>query len=65
MKKTYITPNTCAICLDVAEMLAASVLNQANADGSVDNNININTSGEYGGDFRSQKRGWSSDLWNE
>ena len=59
MKKTYITPETCAINLETAEVLAGSVLNGAGGE-----NTNISVSDEAADEFRSQKRGWSSDLWN-
>ena len=59
MKKTYITPETCAINLETAEVLAGSVLNGAGGE-----NTNISVSDEEADEFRSQKRGWSSDLWN-
>ncbi len=59
MKKTYITPETCAINLETAEVLAGSVLNEAGGE-----NTNISVSDEAADEFRSQKRGWNSDLWN-
>ena len=60
MKKTYITPETCAINLETAEVLAGSVLNPEGGD-----NMNITPGeGEYEGEFQSQKRGWSSDNWS-
>ena len=59
MKKTYITPETCAINLETAEVLAGSVLNGAGGE-----NTNISVSDEAAEEFRSQKRGWNSDLWN-
>lgn len=59
MKKTYITPETCAINLETAEVLAGSVLNGAGGE-----NTNISVSDEAADEFRSQKRGWNSDLWN-
>ena len=58
MKKTYITPETCAINLETAEVLAGSVLNEAGGG-----NTNISVSDEEAEEFRSQKRGWSAENW--
>ena len=61
MKQSYIRPTATAIKLAAEEaFLAGSTFS---TDGSGNTQITPSDNEEFGGEFQSNNRGWSSDNW--